>query len=488
MADDLLAAKALFVSCCALLVSIVVILVTRIAVPRMGSGGTIGSGATARGPREEHFSSGHHSQPRRRHRSRHYNPARRRLPNPYLATRWADDGDFARHLVRRSVYTRINDAFQSAVGRTPHAEATNAVVDAYRMGEVRLEDLHRYVRKNAGKLQEPKKRGARKPARGSRRAGNGSDATAATAARADGVLHDYLGSMHDMLRRSAKGLRGEEGFVADAQQALRAGDMSMRDVLEALVAEGGGSMEHAVEEFFDGVAIPRGESADDMPVMHFPFPHAPPRLPPRFSDAEASARDRVVSIYTSIFGDQPSDGTVGVLTRRRSEFEGDDKRLFNLVSTLYTVSKMQSATDDARLQAAISATLRDLEAAGPDRPAADGADPLGKARSAAAAAAAAVKPMDEAALAAAVTDNLRASDSDVAANNITQAIRDWRAVSADDYAVMRRPNAARGLQSMVDARQFAASDVFNMHIPGGGGGAAAAAQPPTGSGPFPSGA
>lgn len=484
MADDLLAAKALFVSCCALLVSIVVILVTRIAVPRV-SGGS----AAARGPRGEHFSSGHSSPPRRR-RSRRYS-ARRHLPNPYLATRWADDGEFARHLVRRSVYTRINDAFQSAVGHSPHAEATNAIVDAYRMGEVRLEDLHRYVRKNAGKLQKPK-RGARKPAHSSRRAGGGSDATAATAARADGVLHDYLGSMHDMLRRSAKGLREglreEEGFMADAQEALRAGNMSMREVLEALVAEGGGSMEHAVEEFFDGVAIPRGESADDMPVMHFPFPHAPPRLPPRFSDAEASARDRVVSIYTSIFGDQPSDGTVGVLTRRRAEFEGDDKRLFNLVSTLYTVSKMQSATDDARLQAAISATLRDLEAAGPDRPAADGADPLGKARSAAAAAAAAVKPMDEVALAAAVTDNLRASDSDVAANNITQAIRDWRAVSADDYAVMRRPNAARGLQSMIDARQFAASDVFNMHIPGGGGGAAAAAQQPTGSGPSPSGA
>jgi hypothetical protein len=268
--------------------------------------------------------------------------------------------------------------------------------------------------------------------------------------------------MQDMMRKTA-GHYIPEGFMADAERKIRNGRVSAKDVFDAVAALGGERFEGGVEEFFDGgVAIPRGESGTDVSVMHFPFPHAPPRLPPRFSDAEASARDRAVSIYTSVFGAPPSGGTVTVLTRRLSEFEGDDKRLFNLVSTLYTVSKMQTANDDARLQAAISATLKDLEA----RPGAADRTPS------AAVAVAEVKPMDQSALAAAVSDTLRAADSDVGQDKVTQAIADWRAVTPGDYDLMRRPNADRTLQAAIDTRQFAASDVYNMHL-----GGAPASQP-----------
>eukprot|EP00873_Tetraselmis_striata_P033664 jgi/Tetstr1/453928/TSEL_040847.t1 len=58
------------------------------------------------------------------------------------------DREFAEHLLRANVYTRIYGAFDSATGRKPTLDEVDTVVRAYRKGGATLDSLEDYIRSN----------------------------------------------------------------------------------------------------------------------------------------------------------------------------------------------------------------------------------------------------------------------------------------------------------------------------------------------------
>lgn len=58
------------------------------------------------------------------------------------------DREFAEHLLRANVYTRVYEAFESATGNKPTLDEVEAIIRAYRDGSVTLDGLEDYIRSN----------------------------------------------------------------------------------------------------------------------------------------------------------------------------------------------------------------------------------------------------------------------------------------------------------------------------------------------------
>lgn len=59
---------------------------------------------------------------------------------------WNEDKVFAEHLIRSNMYTRINDAFNSATGKDPLIEDIDSIIKAYRQGLTTPDSFEDYIR------------------------------------------------------------------------------------------------------------------------------------------------------------------------------------------------------------------------------------------------------------------------------------------------------------------------------------------------------
>lgn len=60
------------------------------------------------------------------------------------------DREFAEHMIRANVYSRIYEAFESATGRKPTLDEVDRVVRAYRSGKTTVDSFESYIRDNPG--------------------------------------------------------------------------------------------------------------------------------------------------------------------------------------------------------------------------------------------------------------------------------------------------------------------------------------------------
>lgn len=63
-----------------------------------------------------------------------------------VRTKDMKDREFAEHLLRANVYTRVYEAFESATGKKPTLDEVEAIIRAYRKGEATLDGMEDYVR------------------------------------------------------------------------------------------------------------------------------------------------------------------------------------------------------------------------------------------------------------------------------------------------------------------------------------------------------
>jgi hypothetical protein len=90
------------------------------------------------------------------------------------------------------------------------------------------------------------------------------------------------------------------------------------------------------------VAAAENVAENREPYRVFPFPHAPPFVPTRFADDSEPLEDRVSAVYRTVFGTPPDRETGAFLTRRLREWNGDMRRMSNLVSTMHTMASAES--------------------------------------------------------------------------------------------------------------------------------------------------
>lgn len=121
-----------------------------------------------------------------------------------------------------------------------------------------------------------------------------------------------------------------------------------------------GGSSAAAKDFMRSVSAAEGMAERREPYRVFPFPHAPAFVPARFGDDTESLDARVSAVYRTVFGDAPDAPTRKFLSERLRTWDGDTKRLSNLVSTMHTMASAEAQRRRTTRDAAVAGVVKAL--------------------------------------------------------------------------------------------------------------------------------